>query len=49
MEAVFDSYIFLATHDSYVGVLSDLESKFLIERTADIALLLLLLLFSHNN
>ena len=37
MEAAFEDYVFLVAHDSYVGTLSDLEDKFLIEGAADIA------------
>ena len=37
MEAAFEDSVFLVAHDSYVGTLSDLEDKFLIERAADIA------------
>ena len=37
MEATFDDSVFLVAHDSYVGTLSDLEDKFLIEGAADIA------------
>ena len=36
IEAAFEDSVFLPTHDSYVGTLSDLEGKFLIERAADI-------------
>ena len=38
MEAAGEDSVFLAAHDSYVGTLSDLEDKFLIEGAADIAL-----------
>ena len=37
MEAAFEDSVFLVAHDSYVGTLSDLEDKFLIEGAADIA------------
>ena len=37
MEAAFEDSVFLVAHDSYVGTLSDLEHKFLIEGAADIA------------
>ena len=37
MEAAFEDYVLFAAHDSYVGTLSDLNGKFLIERAADIA------------
>ena len=36
-EAAFEDSVFLVAHDSYVGALSDLEDKFLIEGAADIA------------
>ena len=38
MQAAFDDSVFIAAHDSYVGTLSDLKGKFLVERAADIAL-----------
>ena len=37
MKAAFDNSVFLAAHDSYVGTLSGLKGKFLIEGAADIA------------
>ena len=37
MEAAFEDSVFLVAHDSYVGTLSDLEDKFLIEGAAGIA------------
>ena len=37
MEAPFEDSVFLVAHDSYVGTLSDLEDKILIEGAADIA------------
>ena len=37
METAFEDSVFLVAHDSYVGTLSDLKCKFLIERAADIA------------
>ena len=37
MEAVFEFSVFLVAHYSYVGTLSSLEDKFLIEGAADIA------------
>ena len=33
MEVAFKDSVFLVVHDSYVGTLSDLEDKFLIEET----------------
>ena len=44
MEDVFEGSVFLATHDSYLGTLSGLKSKFLIERAADIAFQMVMLL-----
>ena len=37
MEAAFEDSVFLVAHDSFVGTLSDLEDKSLIEGAADIA------------
>ena len=37
MEAAFEDSVFLAVHDSYIGTLSGLKGKFLIERVSDIA------------
>ena len=37
MEVAFEDSVFLMAHYSYVGTLSGLEDKFLIERAADIA------------
>ena len=37
MEAAFEDSVFLVAHDSYIGTLSDLEDKFLIEGAADMA------------
>ena len=37
MEAAFEDSVFLVAHESYVGTLSDLEDKLLIEGAADIA------------
>ena len=37
MDAAFEDSVFLVAHDSYVGALSYLENKFLIEGAADIA------------
>ena len=38
MEAAFEDSVFLAARDSYVGTLSDLRGKFLIQRAAEIAI-----------
>ena len=37
MEAAFEDSVFLVTRDLYVGTLSNLEDKFLVDRAADIA------------
>ena len=37
MEAASEDSVFRAAHGSYIGTLSDLKDKFLIERAADIA------------
>ena len=37
MEVAFEDYVTFAAHDSYVGTLSGLEGKLLLEEAADVA------------